>query len=71
MTISLTVPVLIILCFYFVDQEYNVLDYEEKVVDGFYDVYGPYNESVMQGKMPSRTAVKQSTADYGKKFILS
>nr|ACQ57002.1 EDR1 [Glycine max] len=35
--------------------EYNVLDYEEKVVDGFYDVYGPYNDSVMQGKMPSRT----------------
>ncbi|BAT95001.1 hypothetical protein LR48_Vigan10g094900 [Vigna angularis] len=35
--------------------EYNVLDYEEKVVDGFYDVYGPSNDSVMQGKMPSRT----------------
>ncbi|ESW16785.1 hypothetical protein PHAVU_007G184600 [Phaseolus vulgaris] len=35
--------------------EYNVLDYEEKVVDGFYDVYGPYNDSVMQGKMPSQT----------------
>nr|KYP74421.1 Serine/threonine-protein kinase CTR1 [Cajanus cajan] len=35
--------------------EYNVLDYEEKVVDGFYDVYGQYNDSVMQGKMPSRT----------------
>lgn len=32
-----------------------MLDYEEKVVDGFYDVYGPYNDSVMQGKMPSQT----------------
>ncbi|CAL5208486.1 unnamed protein product [Lathyrus oleraceus] len=33
--------------------EYNVLDYEEKVVDGFYDVYGLYNDPAMQGKMPS------------------
>lgn len=33
--------------------EYNVLDYEEKVVDGFYDVFGLYNDSAMQGKMPS------------------
>ncbi|XP_061349438.1 serine/threonine-protein kinase EDR1-like [Gastrolobium bilobum] len=35
--------------------EYNVLDYEEKVVDGFYDVYGLYSDSAMQGKMPSLT----------------
>ncbi|XP_027362973.1 serine/threonine-protein kinase EDR1 isoform X2 [Abrus precatorius] len=35
--------------------EYNVLDYEEKVIDGFYDVYGLYNDSAMQGKMPSLT----------------
>lgn len=33
--------------------EYNVLDYEEKVVDGFYDVYGLSNDPAMQGKMPS------------------
>ncbi|CAI8604853.1 unnamed protein product [Vicia faba] len=33
--------------------EYNVLDYEEKVVDGFYDIYGLYNDPAMQGKMPS------------------
>ncbi|XP_054810889.1 serine/threonine-protein kinase EDR1-like isoform X2 [Prosopis cineraria] len=33
--------------------EYNVLDYEEKVVDGFYDVYGLCTDSSMQGKMPS------------------
>ncbi|KAK7277864.1 hypothetical protein RJT34_22883 [Clitoria ternatea] len=33
--------------------DYNVLDYEEKVVDGFYDVYGLYSDSAMQGKMPS------------------
>ena len=29
-----------------------MLDYEEKVVDGFYDVYGLHNDSAMQGKMP-------------------
>ncbi|KAI9084753.1 hypothetical protein K1719_033159 [Acacia pycnantha] len=33
--------------------EYNVLDYEEKVVDGFYDIYGLSTDSSMQGKMPS------------------
>ncbi|XP_065851652.1 serine/threonine-protein kinase EDR1 [Euphorbia lathyris] len=31
--------------------EYNVLDYEEKVADGFYDVYSM--SPVVQGKMPS------------------
>lgn len=30
-----------------------MLDYEEKVVDGFYDVYGLSTDSSMQGKMPS------------------
>ncbi|PRQ41959.1 putative protein kinase TKL-CTR1-DRK-2 family [Rosa chinensis] len=33
--------------------EYNVLDYDEKVVDGFYDVYGLSTDSAVQGKMPS------------------
>ncbi|XP_057718044.1 serine/threonine-protein kinase EDR1-like isoform X1 [Arachis stenosperma] len=33
--------------------EYSVLDYEQKVVDGFYDVYGLYTDLTMQGKMPS------------------
>lgn len=35
------------------DQEYNVLDYEERVEDGFYDVYSLCNDAVMQKKMPS------------------
>ncbi|KAL2325434.1 hypothetical protein Fmac_024492 [Flemingia macrophylla] len=43
--------------------EYNVLDYEEKVVDGFYDVYGQFNDSVMQGKMPSRTDLEAIPGD--------
>ncbi|KAK2632493.1 hypothetical protein EUGRSUZ_L01483 [Eucalyptus grandis] len=33
--------------------EYNVIDYEEKVVDGFYDAYGISTDSRLQGKMPS------------------
>ncbi|XP_028770766.1 serine/threonine-protein kinase EDR1 [Neltuma alba] len=33
--------------------EYNVLDYEERVADGFYDVYSLCNDAAMQEKMPS------------------
>ncbi|XP_058069264.1 serine/threonine-protein kinase EDR1 [Magnolia sinica] len=32
---------------------YNVVDYDEKVVDGFYDVYGIVSNPNMQGKLPS------------------
>ncbi|XP_038699348.1 serine/threonine-protein kinase EDR1 isoform X2 [Tripterygium wilfordii] len=31
---------------------YNVVNYDEKVMDGFYDVYGIASKPVMQGKMP-------------------
>ncbi|XP_070038634.1 putative serine/threonine-protein kinase SIS8 [Nicotiana tabacum] len=31
---------------------YNVVNYDEKVVDGFYDVYGINSSGVVQGKMP-------------------
>ncbi|CAN6908427.1 unnamed protein product [Brassica oleracea] len=33
--------------------EYGVLDYEEKIVDGFYDVYSLSTDSAKQGDMPS------------------
>ncbi|KAG7653584.1 Protein kinase domain [Arabidopsis suecica] len=33
--------------------EYGVLDYEEKVVDSFYDVYSLSTDSAKQGEMPS------------------
>lgn len=33
-------------------QSQNVVDYNEKVVDGFYDVYGMTSNSLRQGKMP-------------------
>ncbi|KAM7256576.1 hypothetical protein ACFE04_012317 [Oxalis oulophora] len=32
---------------------YNVIDYTDKITDGFYDVYGVTSSSVMQGKMPT------------------
>ncbi|KAE8729105.1 Serine/threonine-protein kinase EDR1 [Hibiscus syriacus] len=40
--------------------EYNVLDYEERVVDGFFDVYGLSTDSGTQGKMPSLTDLEAS-----------
>lgn len=33
-------------------QTYNVVNYDEKVLDGFYDVYGITPSSVVPGKMP-------------------
>ncbi|XP_026435022.1 serine/threonine-protein kinase EDR1-like [Papaver somniferum] len=38
--------------------DYNVLDYEDKVVDGFYDIYGLSMDAASQGKMPSLTDVQ-------------
>lgn len=33
-------------------QSYNAINYEEKIMDGFYDVYGIASNSAVQGKMP-------------------
>lgn len=33
-------------------QSNNVVNYDEKVMDGFYDVYGITSNSITQGKMP-------------------
>lgn len=46
-------------------QEYNVLDYEEKVVDGFYDVFGISTDSAVQGKMPSLTNIEKTLGRSG------
>ncbi|KAK9102579.1 hypothetical protein Sjap_019833 [Stephania japonica] len=35
-----------------VDWSYNVVNYDEKVMDGFYDVYGIASDSTVSGKMP-------------------
>ncbi|KAF4358270.1 hypothetical protein G4B88_027747 [Cannabis sativa] len=50
--------------------EYNVLDYEEKVVDGFYDVYGLSTETAIQGKMPSLTDLETSIGSSGFEVLL-
>lgn len=39
-------------------QDYGVLDYEEKVVDGFYDVYTLFTDPASRGKMPSLTELE-------------
>lgn len=42
-----------------------MLDYEEKVVDGFYDVYGLSTDSAIQGKMPSLTNLETNLGSSG------
>ncbi|GLT30079.1 hypothetical protein SLA2020_049010 [Shorea laevis] len=50
--------------------EYSVLDYEEKVVDGFYDVYGPSTNSALQGKMPSLADLETNLGNYGLEVVI-
>ncbi|GKV48839.1 hypothetical protein SLEP1_g55630 [Rubroshorea leprosula] len=50
--------------------EYSVLDYEEKVVDGFYDVYGPSTNSALQGKMPSLADLETNLGNYGFEVVI-
>ncbi|KAA8536949.1 hypothetical protein F0562_029427 [Nyssa sinensis] len=45
--------------------DYSVLDYEEKVVDGFYDVYGVSTNPAIQGKMPSLTDLETNPGSSG------
>eukprot|EP01018_Ginkgo_biloba_P022811 Gb_34740 [translate_table: standard] len=44
--------------------DYNVLDYEEKVMDGFYDVYGSLSDPSFQGTMPSLVELQQIPVSY-------
>ncbi|KAL4564754.1 hypothetical protein LXL04_028825 [Taraxacum kok-saghyz] len=43
----------------------NVVNYDEKVMDGFYDVYGITSNSVTQGKMPSFVDLEAISVDNG------
>ncbi|MCL7037285.1 hypothetical protein MKW94_005599 [Papaver nudicaule] len=43
--------------------DYNVLDYEDKVVDGFYDMYGLSMDAANQGKMPSLRDVQTNLGE--------
>ncbi|XP_017977303.1 PREDICTED: serine/threonine-protein kinase EDR1 [Theobroma cacao] len=50
--------------------EYNVLDYEERVVDGFYDVYGLSTDSGIQGKMPSLADLETNLGNSGFEVVI-
>ncbi|KAK8589390.1 hypothetical protein V6N13_088240 [Hibiscus sabdariffa] len=50
--------------------EYSVLDYEERVVDGFYDVYGLSTDSGTQGKMPSLTDLEASLGNSSLEVVI-
>lgn len=58
------------LCFYSDFQDYNFLDYHEKVIDGFYDIFGPSMESSKQGKMPSLADLQTGIGDLGFEVIV-
>lgn len=51
-------------------QDYNFLDYNEKVIDGFYDIFGLSGESARQGKMPSLAELQTSIGDLGFEVIV-
>lgn len=50
--------------------DYNVLDYEEKVVDGFYDVYGLSTDPAVQRKMPSLTDLETNPGSSGFEVVI-
>ncbi|XVE89824.1 hypothetical protein DITRI_Ditri20bG0025400 [Diplodiscus trichospermus] len=50
--------------------EYNVLDYEERVVDGFYDVYGLSTDSGTQGRMPSPADLERNLGNSGFEVVI-
>ncbi|KAF1872085.1 hypothetical protein Lal_00012306 [Lupinus albus] len=50
--------------------EYNVLDYEEKVADGFYDVYGLSTDIAMQGKIPFLTDLEAKPESTGLEVVI-
>lgn len=47
-----------------------MLDYEEKVVDSFYDVFGLSTETMNQGKMPSLTDLETNMGSSGFEVLL-
>ncbi|BAF26577.1 serine/threonine-protein kinase EDR1 [Oryza sativa Japonica Group] len=51
-------------------RDYNFLDYNEKVIDGFYDIFGLSGESARQGKMPSLAELQTSIGDLGFEVIV-
>ncbi|EMS51788.1 hypothetical protein TRIUR3_18072 [Triticum urartu] len=54
----------------FDEEDYNFLDYNEKVIDGFYDVFGLSAGSSGQGKIPSLAELQMSIGDLGYEVIV-
>ncbi|KAG1333985.1 putative serine/threonine-protein kinase EDR1 [Cocos nucifera] len=50
--------------------DYNVLDYNEKVADGFYDIFRLASDCSSQGKMPSLVDLQTSIGDLGFEVII-
>ncbi|XP_071731182.1 serine/threonine-protein kinase EDR1-like [Rutidosis leptorrhynchoides] len=50
--------------------DYGLLDYEEKVVDGFYDIYGNSTEMASQGKIPSLSDLETDPGTSGFEVII-
>ncbi|CAL4920870.1 unnamed protein product [Urochloa decumbens] len=50
--------------------DYNFLDYHEKVIDGFYDIFGSSMESSRQGKMPTLADLQTGIGDLGFEVIV-
>ncbi|WOG82788.1 hypothetical protein DCAR_0101956 [Daucus carota subsp. sativus] len=50
--------------------DYGVLDYEEKVVDGFYVVYGLATDSTKHNKMPSLAELQTSNDNSGFEVVV-
>ncbi|KAF8392406.1 hypothetical protein HHK36_022748 [Tetracentron sinense] len=51
-------------------QDYSVLDYGEKVADGFYDVYTLTMDPASQGKMPSLADLQTNLNDPGFEVVI-
>ncbi|KAK1313433.1 Serine/threonine-protein kinase EDR1 [Acorus calamus] len=50
--------------------DYSVLDYDEKVVDGFYDIFKLTTDPTSQGKMPTFMDLQTSIGDLGYEVII-
>ncbi|OVA15497.1 Armadillo repeat-containing protein 3 and Serine/threonine-protein kinase CTR1 [Macleaya cordata] len=50
--------------------DYNVLGYDDKVVDGFYDIYGRSMDSASRGKMPSLADMQTNIGESGFEVVV-
>ncbi|CAN6464879.1 unnamed protein product [Victoria cruziana] len=50
--------------------DYDVLDYGDKVLDGFFDIVGISSESTSRGKMPSLADLEAAEGDVGFEIVI-